>query len=260
LWRDARRAVWIWIAMALQLVVLVLDWPNAMPRYIMPMAPLILIGMWSGFEYLVTKLKPQAVRTIASGAIALLLASMVVCNFAEYALEAWVQRSGHFYRHYEAGVNKTFIDAAYFLKTKGDPRVEISVTQRTMTNGHSLTTSGPMRVFSFLTGRSIMIAPNALSDEPDKDLNKWANLHNVRYYLWQPPVQRTYHFRGTPWKPLGYDEGDFDWRLYRLSDGKLKRITIPPAPHGWPREVPGLERQGSEKPDAIDGVGAARSQ
>jgi hypothetical protein len=40
---------------------------------------------------------------------------------------------------------------------------------------------------------------------------------------------------------MGYDEGDFDWRLYRMIDGKLKRISIPPAPEGWPREVPGIE-------------------
>src|SRR5262249_1454223 len=99
-----KRRTWLWAAIALQMIALGLIWPNVIPRYIMQMAPLILFAIWHGFEHIAAVSKSRPVGIIVKTAIALGLASIFISNLAEYALEVWVQRSAHFYRHFEGGL------------------------------------------------------------------------------------------------------------------------------------------------------------
>src|SRR5205823_5976001 len=151
------------------------------------------------------------------------LISLIVLNLPRYAMEVWVQRAPDFYRHYEGGVNRSFIAAAKFVREHADPNSEIGITHRTKKNGHDLLTYGPMRAFSFLTDRPTMIPSKEISDDDPAQnpaLLQWAIANNIRYYISQPPTQVWYHFRGVPWKPMRFDQGDFDWRIYELRGGE----------------------------------------
>src|SRR5207244_1754349 len=120
-----------------------------------------------------------------------MIASIVLANAVEYAMDLWAMRCDDFYRHYEAGVNRSFIAASQFAADRTPSDQEIGVTYRIKVNGHGRTTAGPMRTFYFLTDHPIVLAEEKDGDvDPaqNPDLVQWAMKHNVRYFLWQPPI------------------------------------------------------------------------
>jgi hypothetical protein len=234
-----RHRTWIWIAAAMQLLVLAFDWPHPMPRYLLPLAPLVILAAWMGFDRIAELSKQRWISTVI---VRLFIASIVLLNFIPYAMEVWVQHTRNFYHHYEAGVNESFIAASQFAADRAPATQEVGITYRINVNGRYRTTAGPMRTFNFLTGRPVVLAPWELCDaDPahNHKLAEWVQEHNVHYFLWQPPIEAVYHFRGTKLNLKRHDEGDVDWRIYELRDGKLMQIALP-ALNDQVRTVPGL--------------------
>jgi hypothetical protein len=214
-------------ACAMQLLVLAIDWPHSMPRYLLPLAPLMILAAWNGFES-IGELKPS-LRGAMKIIVKLFLAGTIAVNAIEYAMDLWVMRAPDFYTHYEGGVDKSFIAASQFAAQTAPRDVEIGITYQIKINGKDRTTAGPMRTFNFVTDCPVVLAPEDVGNiDPSQNvqLAQWAAQRNVRYFLWQPPIEVFYHFRGSPWKRKGFDEGDYDWRVYELRDGVFSRVTF----------------------------------
>ena len=245
--QGARKAQWIWLGMFAQLLVLGFDWPHPMPRYLMPITPLIILAAWNGFEQMTHWLRDATWwRVLIKIGIVGYFASMILANGLKYGLEVYIQRAPNFRQHHEGGVYRQFIAAAKYLKDDVPPNVEIAISQRTVNHLSILDTDGPMRVLHLLSNRPIMLAPTALSNDPNNPsiadpLAAWATQNNVHYYIWQPPIKLTYHYRdnGSPLHPRPFNDGDYDWRLYQLIDGKFRRVPLPDV-GDWPQKVPGL--------------------
>jgi hypothetical protein len=227
---GVRKHTWLWIAAAMQLLVLAVDWPHPMPRYLLPLAPLVIVGAWHGFERVGEMSNNRVVKVAVQLCITGLISSILLFNVPEYAMDLWAMRAPNFYRRYEAGVNRSFIAASEFAVEKTPKGQEIGITYRIRVNNRFRTTAGPMRTFYFITDRPVVLAPDDICDDnpsANPPLAQWAAQHNIRYFLWQPPIQAFYHFRGKPWKQAGFEEDAFDWRVYELRDGAFVRVRFP---------------------------------
>ena len=243
---DGLRArTWLWLAASMQLLVLAFDWPHPMPRYLLPIAPMVILAAWNGFERIGLLLGGgKSIQILVKVCTSLFIASIIGINMIEYAMDAWAMRSSDFYGHYEGGVNRSFIAASRLASEITKPDEEIAITYQIHINGRPRTTAGPMRTFNFLTDRPVMLAPDELcATDPATNLSlaQWATDHHVRCFLWQPPIEVFYHFRGSPWKPKGFNEGDYDWRIYELTEGKFIQVPVSTASVDL-RSVPAMEK------------------
>lgn len=234
--RACARRQWVWLGGGLYLVALGINWPDPMSRYIIPLAPFILYGTYEAITTLTTRLaRTDNLRLLTLNAF---FAGILAINGVLYLMHVAVLRSGNFYEAWQGGAHKQLIDAAAYLRRVPPGDYEIAISGKTVNFGRTFPeTDGFRRALNFLTARNIVTMPFDLCREPDPAVVRWLTEHNVRYYLYQPPIQLVEHFR--PWTDDGQRLPDGSWRLYEITNGNPRRI-IPPPTGDWPREVQGL--------------------
>lgn len=246
---GVRRREWLLAAVMLYTLLLSLRWTHANARYVVPMAPLILMGLFAGAAVLGTILRGQYTRNVVYTLLGICLGSAIVCNLLLYGVDVWVMRSENFYDRYEGGLNKSLIVAAQYLDRVGVGHGQVAINPRYQNLGRTRNMPTGLRGFTMLTGKAMISVPKRYLP---KGLPRytpfriWLGEQRIYYYLDQPPVSpwRVWHFR-VPWLQA-YKTGEpprdtgAGWRLYRC-DGKSIPLQVQRDDViEYPSRVPGL--------------------
>jgi hypothetical protein len=237
---GVRRREWTWLGVLIYYGALCVNWPSPVARYMVPIAPLLLLGMFRGITHVANWF-----GTRYSGDIGLTLRSVfaglvLIPNLAGFGLDVWAMRAPRFYERYQGGVEETLVGAAQTLRVRHLHDAELAVSRRFATPRRDNTmTNKWMRAASLLTNRAVMTMPDELSREPDAEVKKWMRDNHARYYLYLPMVYTYGHLRMLTSNGLPVPEADTRWRLYELRGGELVQLPVPPGTWGVTR-VPGL--------------------
>ena len=263
-WR--RGGVW-WATLA-YVALLAVIWPNPNARYLVPIAPLLIAGVWLGLERL------PAGRKLGVAFVA----ALVVVNVPMYAVDVRVQRSGDYYARYEAGRLAPFLDALAYIESRGGVGDgELAVSERYENLGRMRFSKTGTREAVLLLDREVVVPFDVYSFEPGGvpakliesgkvlpgGFREWAERRGIRYYLYQRPAVpwRLWHFR-VPARlhdALGGPPSDGrrdGWVLYSADDGFAEPVDVPTSDRRVTR-VPGLRPRG-RKPRASSRVATRR--
>ena len=254
-WHDAWRGRWLLPAALLYTLALALNWPHAVARYLVPIAPLIILSIFRGIDVLRqaadarSRIGRRKLITVV-GAVG--IGAVVACNVALYSIDVWVMRSRNFYDRYEAGLNKGLMAAAQYLGEQHVGHWQTCVNPEYINlNKRRMSPTG-LRILTMLTGKAALQLPRKYTEPPyklPKDpefRRKFIGLNRVRYYLEQPKVSpwRVWHFRmgrlqewvtGVPPQDTGAG-----WKLYVCEGASMPvQVELPKEPE-YPTRVPGF--------------------
>ncbi len=235
---STRRKNWIALAVCVYVAILIANWPGAIPRYLLPAAPLLLVGAFNGILR-PGELLPAGWRELRWIGVHYFFGSIVLANLLLYSIEVRAVRDPDPMSRLYAGYHKELLDSASWVAQQPSGGSEIAISSRLVNFGTPYFTDGFRRALNLLTARAIITVPQPLCREPDDELIVWADRNRVRYYLYQPPIELINHFHRTGWHGLPRDPDATAWRLYEIRDGQAHRIRPDPV-HGWPTRVPGM--------------------
>jgi hypothetical protein len=242
---------WIWPALMAYSFALAMNWPHPNARYLVPIAPLLVLGVFLGMRTINEYFRSPRVLMTSKVLLGYFVTTMVLCNGALFTCDAWMARSANFYDDYEAGLNRDLIYAACWLNEHPPLDGQIGVCERYVNLGKARISRLGLRATNMLTDKAIVSIPKGFLDSDprtNRKFLKWARNLGLKYYLYQPEVSpwRLFHFR-VPWlQEIMADKPAINvgagWRLYEIppEGDEARRITVEPAPH-WPTRVPGLE-------------------
>lgn len=240
-WRGWPRREWLWPSMLAHLAFLAIVWPNAVPRYVLPIAPLFVLAMLLTVDEL---FRSPRLRTLATAGV---VASLWLANAPLYALELWVQRSGD--RVSERVYAGFYADlAAVADAIRSDPASgEIAVTRLMYgRGGRPVFTSGHMRALNFLIDRPVMMPPDELCGDldpqdpdanltlpgsPSVELHRWCRSLGVTHFVDLTLTRQFAHL------PTAGDPNANRWPLYRVTESGFERIETD-LRHPLPSRVP----------------------
>ena len=229
-------------------------WPHANARYLVPIAPLIVLAIVQGLAALSELMQKTWHRRAVAITGFVGLGSVLLCNLSLYGIDLWVMRSRQFYDRYEAGMYKPLIAAAQFLNAHQVGHWQTCVNPEYMNyNKRKISPTG-LRIITMLTEKATLQLPKRYTVPPyklpnDRDFRRnFISKYKVRFYLEQPPVcpWRLQHFR-VPWlqelmtgQPPVPPPGGDGWRLY-VCDGASSPIRVAlPDNFVYPTRVPGF--------------------
>ena len=262
-WKQrAQLSGWLWLATLGYVLAYAVLWPLPNARYLTPIGPLLLTGVLVG----VRSIHRPTLRKWLSVSF---VATLVGFNALLYAIDVSVARSGDYYATYEAGRTVSLLDATAYLRDQGIEDGDVIVSERYDNLGKNRYVRSSTREAVLLLDRDVIPAPDRYSIEPidptgdlfahpeaeavKPDFWKWATQEQgATWYLYQRRVEpwRLWHFRLTDSLHARLDDrermfnvpatGEADgWVLYRLGDGKAKRIDVPASDYRL-RRVPGM--------------------
>jgi len=257
---DGRRLDWLLLGAMLQAGMLCMGWPSAVARYLVPMAPLFLLGMIRmGLPQIAPRfrrpalprsmmrrgiLEIRALRRWRPGALRAFVGSILVCNAASFVIEVYVAHRKDYYAHYQAGLNDELLDISRYINEQEIPEGKICLNRVDVTFNRARISNGWLRAFSVTTARSIRHLPAELEGErsnpnryspDDPTVIAWLQSQGITHYLYRGASNTMWHFRRT-----SSDESEGEWQLYEIKDGQAIRID-PPEVNGWPKHLPGLQ-------------------
>ncbi|HVT88983.1 MAG TPA: hypothetical protein VHD56_09035 [Tepidisphaeraceae bacterium] len=248
----ARSRQWFWPAMLLYSFMLALNWPAPNARYLVPIAPFIILGVFRGMELIRLRWPNPAVAQTCRVLAGYFVVSLVICNGALWAVDVWVARSEDFYANYEAGMDADLISVSRWLTAHNAGDLEIGATDRYVNLGKVRISRLGLRVTSMLTGKSIVGVNGRyvrLGDPRDNPhFLAWARGLGVKYVLYQTEVSpwRLFHFRVGFLQELMSDQPAVEtgagWRLYYIpgTGDSAKRVMGLSPSKDWPTRVPGM--------------------
>jgi hypothetical protein len=243
----ARRRELIWVGLLLYCLALALNWPFATARYLVPVAPLLTLGILLGAGHLrgwATARRWERTVAVATGTF---ITALVTCNLALWAVDVSIARSDDFYSRYETGIHSDLIAAGMYLREAGVGDRQVVITPRYVNLNRARNSPFGLRVMNLVTGRSVVSLPRHwLGTPPGPKLARFLYRSGYRYYVHQTPVSpwRVWHFRMGWWQrmrtgqePMQLDSG---WELYRIDGlGEMPLVELPRTAN-WPVRVPGL--------------------
>ncbi|HEY1628518.1 MAG TPA: hypothetical protein VGF52_01595, partial [Tepidisphaeraceae bacterium] len=262
-WLGIRSRDWFWLAILIYSLALTMNWSHPTPRYLVPIAPLILVGVFKGLQiaprflarrldrWMSANLLELRVRQLCTVLLWCFVISYIACNGALYAVDVYVARSQNFYDAYEAGIDRDLIYACRWLDAHPFKDGEVAVSELYINMGQKRISRFGLRATAMLTGKAIVSLPTRYTrwGDPHKSpvfLN-WARVIGIKYLLYQPEVSpwRVFHFRMGWLQELMTHEPAVDtgagWRLYHIPPQGSEAIREPLEPRdNWPTRVPGL--------------------
>jgi len=228
--QSARQKQWLWLALGLYVGALALGWTNVNARYYVPVTFLITLGMFLATDELIALAANRRVwRIVTLCAFIAFVGSVALCNGALYAVEVSIARSDRFYARYEDGLNMSLISACQYLNALPDPPSDgqVAVSQRYTNLNKSKASPFGLRASVLLIGKEIVTprfkdttAPPNSNARAGRDLRRWLNSKNVKWYLYQPEISpwRVWHFRLGWYEKMqtGHtaDKDTAGWQLY----------------------------------------------
>lgn len=256
----------LWPALLGYLFLLVLIWPLPNARYLVPIAPAVLMSVLWGC-CAVGEIAGR--RKLGSLLGRTFIASLLIANGAMLAIDIRIQRSGDtlfggsaadYYANYEAGLHSSLLKAIDYLRARGIDDGDLAVSERySNLNRPRFSKAGPRNVV-MLADRQVLAPPIFYSFVPNRipeklfiagrvypgGFREWAARNDVKFYLYQQPTEpwRLWHFRvpadlqsrlsGAP-----PPEPTFGWLLFSEEDGFEKPVELPKQFEA-PRRIPGL--------------------
>ena len=276
---TARRAVadrrsdyplgrFVWAALVGYIFLLVIVWPLPNARYLVPIAPLLVMGTLHGCRGVGRRLGRPRVGRWLGGAF---LASLLLVNGAMFAVDAAVQRSGdrvfggspqRYYARYEAGLHESLLQAVGYLREHGVKDRQLAVSERYFNLNRMRFSKGGPRNAVMLLDRDVVTPSEYYSFPPGEipgrlfrigvvspgGFRQWARERGIKFYLYQEPSEpwRLWHFRVPEWLerrlagPPEEPGPSFGWRLYSSENDFDAPIDLGGRDYPVPTRLPGL--------------------
>ena len=212
-------------------------WDNPLPRYLVPVAPFLILGILNGIDLLGRVGRAPAWRRLSLVAMVGLFVGIAVCNLSLYAVDVWILHSDDVYGTYLAGQAKPLIAIAEYMKkndVKDGEVVRAFVTRDKQGVSPTMGRLLDIRGLFLLINRTILTLPRDMVDgPPNAEVTKWAVDRGARFYIENPPINpwRVWHFR-VPWlqklvtgRPVG--ETNPYYILYELRGGQFRQVRVP---------------------------------
>lgn len=247
LWKGTDPSRWLLFGGLLYYMALSFGWSASPCRYIVPVAPLILLGIRQGFDVLRTLISSFALKRLITVTAVGLAGSVVLCNLIIFGANAWLIRSDEFVSRWQAGEYAQLLGVAARLRqgTLADGKLAVNADYTNMNKGFSHRYSA--RMMRFTTGKKIRIVPRGICQGRfNQVLIDWFKKERIRYYLYRPPVNpwRLWHFRMprvqefVTGKPSGSVNPYFE--LYQLIGDDFVRLELSEIDDGL-KKVPSLD-------------------
>ncbi|HQY87238.1 MAG TPA: hypothetical protein PK402_01180 [Tepidisphaeraceae bacterium] len=240
----ARLGDWVLLGAAAYGYAICLNWTNVIGRYWFPIAPLVMISGWLGWQRVIEHMRCGGVICIpcnmrAIGVVALI--GMMVVNLFSYVLEIRVSRSPNPLTRHDGGANVALVQIADMLRDKKDG---VAISHTRINRNRSLQTLNFLRAFHLLIDRPVYVPQMEMDHFPDRSLADWMIANKLRYYVFQPETHITFYDRGKMFDPRDDNKFDMDWRLYEIDKKRRKLVRIPiTAPPRRVAQLPGLQRR-----------------
>jgi hypothetical protein len=244
-----RQQRWLMPAALLYSLTLAGLWSQPVARYLVPVAPLLMLGLLKGVAGLAREGASPRWRTAGRAAMAVLLAGIALVNLSLYAVDVWKLHSRDFYGSYYAGQAAPLVAIGDYLRERHVSDCEVATGSLPIEWQDVSPSMGfflEIRGLYLLIDRTILMAPPELSTiEPGPQLALWMQKNRAKYFVYRPPVNpwRVWHFRipriqgMVTGRPVGRPNPYFV--LYELKDGWLQGVPVP-AWQGCITRVPGL--------------------
>ena len=259
--RGARRGQWLWAGVLVYVVALAIIWPVPTNRYLVPVVPFLIGGIFCGLG----EMKWTKLARFLRG---LFVLSLVIANGAIWLVSLWVFRASsaeQFYSRYEAGQYQALIEVAAVLSGRAQPGEVIAASERYENLNRKRQYKTATRMIVYVSGREVRSVPEGLGDDARRrELQQWSREYDVLWYVHQNPLMpgRIWHFRVSPWlhqKITGYapapDRASFE--LYRMNwhptEEMPERRWLELEPFAAPPEA--LEQIGRRVPGLPGGFG-----
>lgn len=230
---------WLWLGVAVYFAALWINWPQPIGRYLVPLAPLLILGALQGAAVIAGWFGAALSQPVFVGMAATLVGLIFFPNFVFYLIDVWVMRSPNFAARFEGGIDQELLAAADFLRQRGVDDGQVATSRSFATHSSQRFTSMWNRSAIFLLNRSVIPVPAPLSTPPDPQTIQWLEDQGVRYYLYLPPVPLFWHYRMLSHNGVPIFRSEACWQLYEIADGLAWPIPLEPAQQGL-RRVPGL--------------------
>ena len=195
------RRGWFWLAVPLYALPIVARWPHPVGRYLLPIAPLVLLA--------IVLAAMDRRRLVRAGGIAA-VAGVLLYNAPALALEVWAARDP--VRRHEGGHAASLAAVAAWLRANAPDAPVAAGAEWRYAGGRTRPSFGPRRAAELLLDRPVV------ADGRDAD------------YLVRPPVSdRLLHLRRGPPEV---------WTLWRRDGDGWRRVPVGPPRGTW--AVPGL--------------------
>ena len=244
-WKGIRSLQWVWLGVVLYYFALSFGYRSQTCRYLVPVAPLLVLGLWEGSMILRGALRQQGLKRAVLVTATLLAASVVVCNLGVFTMTAWVLRSKDFVREWQAGEYEQMLGVAARLKEVPVADGEIAVNSSYTNMDHPSSYRHATRMLTLATGRQIQVIPRKVCEgPPTQGLLDWCHEQNIRYYVYRPPVNpwRIWHMRVPKLQQwvTGAPPGETNpyYVLYRLDDDHFVEMDLPEVSSGLERVPP----------------------
>jgi hypothetical protein len=243
LWHGLKQREWLWLGVLIYSAAVVLTRGLPTGRYLAPLAPALLLGVWHGIAQFGPPGAARWRRRLCQGAVWVLVASILACNVAIFGVNLWAARSPRFASEWLAGEYGELARIGRFLEGERSADESMAVFvwygERTRRGGGIFA----YRAAVFLApGRSVYGPPRAMRRRGNAGLlSEWLRTHDVRYVLSRPPLtpHRLWHFRRPSADGRGVPaESDF-FVLYDMGRGIPAEVDLPAVGTGVAR-VPGL--------------------
>ena len=274
----ARKRQWVMIGVAIYCGGIIMRWTGVNPRYLMPVSPLLIMALWLGFNHASQTVRNRFASGFFALGVPLLIGSLLVCNLALYAVDAYIARSGKYYDLYMAGEARDLVACAHYLNQQPLKNRQVAVSANYLNLNRTRPNGFGQRGLALLTDKYTVMLPTRKSDakprpatarprnlsptaeakrellelaekmgdgRPSPAIADYANKTGIRYYVYRPPVSpwRAWHFRITSYQRMVTRQQVIPenpgWELYEIKGDDLMRIELP-AVSGWPTRVPGM--------------------
>jgi hypothetical protein len=234
---------WVWLGLAVYCGALAVNWPHAVGRYFVPVAPLLVAAMMHVIAKAMDVVATGPCKTGLAFCInAVLIGAILAPNIDAYIDDIRVLRSAEFPTRYRGGTENSLIAAAQVLREKGLDHGELIVSRRGATHYMENFTNGWMRAAHLLTDRAVCTISDSMTRDPDYTTFEWISNNGGQWYVYQPRVYVEGHDRLTSFRGKPVTLEQMHWQLYRIVEGRATRMELPANPE-WPRSMPGLESE-----------------
>jgi len=242
-----RRGEWVWGG-AVAYCLFLFAWSSKpIPRYLSPIAPLLVLGVWGGFRVLRVNFRSSALRRAASLGAAGFLVAVLLCNGAIWAVNAWVAHSSDPVNRTLAGEYGELVAIAGLLRRENVNDGEVAV----FVEYQDLVRHGKhqwvRRVLNCLMDRRIGKLPaEAYALPPQKRTAEYARSAGIRFVV-SPSRHRPSRIWHIPF-PSPYGEEPAQrarggersyYALWAIEEDGCRRVSAP-RPEDGLRRLPGL--------------------
>jgi len=230
-WRDGKVGQWIWVGAFVYCGIMLFRVRVANPRYLVPLAPLLVLGVMRGLEYLRAAQSPW--QGLWKFSLYAFVVSLVLVNGVLWGIDVWINHSSNFYARYRAGEMENLLKSAEYMKERGVKDGQIAVNVFYVNLGRQRPNGEGLRTMVLLTDKAVRGGPSGCAGEPNEVLLKWASKYDVKYYLYRPPVSpwRALHFKLKRVQQILTGKEDIpenpSWVLYEIKRSGAKKIELP---------------------------------